>query len=58
MARMAGITPSITICEMLDDESGYALPKAGAKAYAKKHNLVFIEGRDVLDRWEADKKRK
>ena len=27
-----------------------ALPKAGAKAYAKKHNLVFIEGRDVLDR--------
>ncbi|MFA7694955.1 MAG: 3,4-dihydroxy-2-butanone-4-phosphate synthase [Methanoregula sp.] len=57
MARMAGITPSITICEMLDDESGYALPKAGAKAYAKKHGLVFIEGRDVLDRWEADKNR-
>jgi 3,4-dihydroxy 2-butanone 4-phosphate synthase len=58
LARMAGITPSITICEMLDDESGYALPKAGAKAYAKKHNLVFVEGRDVLDRWEAEKKRK
>jgi 3,4-dihydroxy 2-butanone 4-phosphate synthase len=56
LARMAGITPSITICEMLDDESGYALPKTGAKAYAKKHGLVFVEGRDVLDRWESDKK--
>jgi len=58
LARMAGVTPSITICEMLDDESGYALPKAGAKAYAKKHGLVFVEGREVLDRWEADKNHK
>jgi 3,4-dihydroxy 2-butanone 4-phosphate synthase len=58
LARMAGITPSITICEMLDDESGYALPKSGAKAYAKKHGLVFVEGPEVLERWEADKNRK
>jgi len=58
LARMAGVTPSITICEMLDDESGYALPKAGAKAYAKKHGLVFVEGKDVLARWEAEKKQK
>jgi 3,4-dihydroxy 2-butanone 4-phosphate synthase len=43
---------------MLDDESGYALPKAGAKAYAKKHGLVFVEGHEVLDRWEAEKKKK
>jgi 3,4-dihydroxy 2-butanone 4-phosphate synthase len=27
LADMAGITPTITICEMLDDESGYALSK-------------------------------
>jgi 3,4-dihydroxy 2-butanone 4-phosphate synthase len=58
LARMAEVTPSITICEMLDDESGYALPKSGAKAYAKKHGLVFVEGREVLDRWETEKKRK
>jgi 3,4-dihydroxy 2-butanone 4-phosphate synthase len=57
LARMAGITPSITICEMLDDESGYALPKSGAKAYAKKHGLVFVEGPEVLERWDADKNR-
>ena len=58
LARMASVTPSITICEMLDDESGYALPKSGAKAYAKKHGLVFVEGKEVLDRWEAEKKQK
>jgi 3,4-dihydroxy 2-butanone 4-phosphate synthase len=57
LARMADVTPSITICEMLDDESGYALPKSGAKAYAKKHGLVFVEGGEVLERWEANKRR-
>ena len=55
LADMAGITPSITICEMLDDESGYALSKVDAQAYAKKHRLVFIEGKDVLERWEKAK---
>jgi 3,4-dihydroxy 2-butanone 4-phosphate synthase len=53
MAEMAGITPSITICEMLDDESGYALSKADAKLYARKHGLVFVEGREVMERWQA-----
>ena len=57
MAEMAGINPSVTICEMLDDESGYALSKADAKKYAKRHNLVFVEGNEVLERWEADKHR-
>ncbi|OPX75395.1 MAG: 3,4-dihydroxy-2-butanone 4-phosphate synthase [Methanoregulaceae archaeon PtaB.Bin152] len=53
MAEMAGITPAVTICEMLDDESGYALPKEGAKAYARRHGLVFVEGDEVLDAWDA-----
>ena len=55
MAEMAGITPAITICEMLDDESGYALSKRDAQTYAKKHNLVFVEGSEVLERWEQEK---
>ncbi len=55
MADMAGITPSITICEMLDDESGYALSKADAKQYAHRHGLVFVEGSEVMERWQADK---
>jgi 3,4-dihydroxy 2-butanone 4-phosphate synthase len=55
MAQMAGITPAVTICEMLDDESGNALSKAGAKRYARKHGLEFVEGPEVLVRWEAGK---
>ena len=53
MAQMAGITPAITICEMLDDESGYALSKEDARLYARKHRLIFVEGPEVLERWEA-----
>jgi 3,4-dihydroxy 2-butanone 4-phosphate synthase len=51
LAEMAGITPAVTICEMLDDETGNALSKEGAMAYAKEHDLVFIEGREVLEMW-------
>ncbi|MFH0967728.1 MAG: 3,4-dihydroxy-2-butanone-4-phosphate synthase [Methanobacteriota archaeon] len=52
MADMAGINPTITICEMLDDESGLALSKEDAIRYAKKHGLVFVEGCEVLEEWD------
>ncbi len=52
MAMMAGITPAVTICEMLDDQSGLALSKEDAQDYARKHQLVFIEGTDVVEAWE------
>ena len=50
--EMAGITPAITICELLDDDSGNALSKEDARRYARKHGLVFVEGDDVLAAWE------
>jgi 3,4-dihydroxy 2-butanone 4-phosphate synthase len=52
---MADITPSVTICEMLDDESGYALSKEDAKIYARKHGLVFVEGSEVMERWMKER---
>ena len=52
MSEMAGINPTITICEMLDDGSGLALSKGDAIRYAKKHGLVFIEGSEVLEEWD------
>jgi len=55
LAEMADIPPVVTICEMLDDESGYALSKADAMQYAKKNQLVFLEGNDVLEAWDARK---
>lgn len=53
LAEMAKITPAITICEMLDDESGYALSKTDAQEYARKHGLVFIEGQEVIEQWKS-----
>jgi 3,4-dihydroxy 2-butanone 4-phosphate synthase len=52
LAEMAGITPAITICEMLDDNSGNALSKEDARRYARKHGLVFVEGPEVVDQWQ------
>jgi len=49
---MAGLVPSATICEMLGDD-GRALRKADAKAYADARNLVFLEGREILEAWRT-----
>lgn len=49
LARMAGVTPAIAICEMLDDQTGLALKKDDAIRYAEEHGLVFVEGKDVFD---------
>ena len=53
LALMAGVTPAVTICEMLDDETGYALSKDDARRYAKRHGLVFLEGEEVCEMWDA-----
>jgi len=55
MTEMAGINPTISICEMLDDESGFALSKEEAIRYAKKHGLVFVGGAEVLEEWERNR---
>lgn len=49
---MAGLTPSATICEMMADD-GRALSREDAKAYARAHNLVFLEGQDIVRAWRA-----
>ncbi|MEA3190767.1 MAG: 3,4-dihydroxy 2-butanone 4-phosphate synthase [Thermoplasmata archaeon] len=53
LARMAGLVPSTTICEMLDPQSGRALPKKDAQAYAERNGLVFLTGQDVLSAWSS-----
>jgi 3,4-dihydroxy 2-butanone 4-phosphate synthase len=54
MALLAGITPAVAICEMLDDRSGMALSKEDAQAYGRRHGLVFVEGSEVVETWNAD----
>ncbi|WP_421909099.1 3,4-dihydroxy-2-butanone-4-phosphate synthase [Methanolacinia petrolearia] len=51
IAEFAGVTPCVTICEMLDDNTGKALSKKDAMEYCKKHNLVFVSGDEVLEYW-------
>lgn len=56
LARMAGITPVMVVCEMLDDNNGKALSKEDSKAYGEKHGLVFLEGQEIVDaymKWEG-----
>ncbi|WAI00405.1 3,4-dihydroxy-2-butanone-4-phosphate synthase [Methanogenium organophilum] len=55
LAEMAGVTPAVTICEMLDETTGKALTKEDARRYADEHGLVFIEGSEVMDVWNARK---
>ncbi len=49
---MAGLTPSATICEMMADDDR-ARTRNDAKTYARDHNLVFLEGQDVIRAWQT-----
>ena len=44
LCRLAGLTPSAAICEMLDAKTHRALDMEGARVYAKQHDLYIIDG--------------
>jgi len=48
LALLAGISPAMVICEMLDSESGGALSKANAKAFASERDVAFMEGEEIV----------
>jgi 3,4-dihydroxy 2-butanone 4-phosphate synthase len=50
MLVMADLIPSATICEMMGDD-GKALSKEKAKKYAREFNLVFLEGKEIIEAW-------
>ncbi len=49
LALMAGIVPSMVVCEMLDGKSGKALSKEDALKYSIRHKMPFLEGKEVLE---------
>lgn len=51
LVTMAGLTPIAAGCEMMDNIN--ALPKGEAIKYSEKHNLVFLEGREIVEAWKA-----
>jgi len=52
LARMAGLSESVTVCEMLGDSGGAREP-AAARRYADDHGWVFLEGRSINEAWKA-----
>ena len=51
MMKMANLTPAGSGCEIMGD-NGKALPKEKAKEYADKHNLVFLDGKSIVEAWK------
>jgi len=52
LARMAGVSESVTVCEMLGDSGGARSP-AAAREYAEAHGWQFLEGRTIVAAWTA-----
>lgn len=57
LLALSGLVPSATICEMMGDD-GNALGKDKAKEYAKRFDLCFLEGTDIIDAWRSSGKAK
>jgi len=51
LATAAGLPPAAVVCEMLDDETGGALPPAAARAYADRHDIPYVEGASIVERF-------
>jgi 3,4-dihydroxy 2-butanone 4-phosphate synthase len=52
LADAAGVAPAVVVCEMLDDEDGGALLPTAARAYADRNGLVYVEGSDLVERFD------
>ena len=52
LARMAGLSESVTVCEMLGDSGGARSPDA-AREYAAAHGWPFLEGRTLIEAWRT-----
>lgn len=51
LMEQAGLIPVAVICEMMGDD-GNSRSIKDAEKYAKKHGLVFIEGRQVIESFQ------
>jgi len=52
LARMGGLSESVTVAEMLGDSGGARAPEA-ARHYADEHGWPFLEGRTIAAAWRA-----
>ena len=52
LTRMAGLSESATVCEMLGDSGGARSPEA-ARRYAEEHGWPYLEGRTIVEAWRS-----
>ena len=50
LADAAELPPAVVVCEMLDDTTGGALSPATAADYARRHDIPYVEGADLVKR--------
>jgi 3,4-dihydroxy 2-butanone 4-phosphate synthase len=48
LAELAGVTPAVAVCEMLDAETGKALSLKAANEYANEKGLPCLEGEKIV----------
>ncbi len=50
LAAAANQSPAVVVCEMLDDETGAALPPSAARSYGERNDIPYVEGSEIIDR--------
>jgi 3,4-dihydroxy 2-butanone 4-phosphate synthase len=48
MTNLAGLCPTVAICEMLDSDTHTALSVEKAKKYAKENNIPYFDGNELV----------
>ncbi|MEM3525879.1 MAG: 3,4-dihydroxy-2-butanone-4-phosphate synthase [Candidatus Jordarchaeaceae archaeon] len=51
LAEIGSLPPVMTLCEMLDGKTGKALSVNEAKRYAKRHNLIYVSGAEIMEEY-------
>ena len=60
LAEMAGVTPALAICEMLDSRTSKALRAKDSIKYAEERGLVHLDGFELVNeykKWLGKKRR-
>ncbi len=48
--KMANLTPVGSGCEIMGDD-GKAMPKEEVKKFAEENGYIFLEGKEIIERW-------
>ncbi|MGQ9721374.1 MAG: 3,4-dihydroxy-2-butanone-4-phosphate synthase [Candidatus Jordarchaeum sp.] len=51
LAEIGNLNPVTVLCEMLDGKTGKALSINEAKKYAKKYDLVYVSGEEIIEEY-------